>query len=163
MRAPDGDIVKPTFVNPARLVSPRGYNHGVLMPIGSGAQLLTVAGQVGWNGDGRLVSSGFTAQFEQALVNVLAVVTEAGGVPCSIVRLTIYVTDKSLYESEIAAVGEAYRRIMGTHFPAIALVEVKGLVAPGAVVEMEAMAVIGGPIGTVPAASPSPWGATDDE
>jgi enamine deaminase RidA (YjgF/YER057c/UK114 family) len=142
MRTRDRDIVKPRFVNPARLAPPLGYNHGVLVPIGPDAQLLTIAGQVGWNADGHLVDPGFAAQFEQALVNVLAVVTEAGGAPASIVRFTIYVTDKSSYESETAAVGEGYRRVMGKHFPAIALVEVKGLVASGALVEIEAMAVI---------------------
>lgn len=134
--------MKPTFVNPATLVTPRGYNHGVVVPLGNEAQLLTVAGQVGWNGDGRLVGATFTAQFEQALANVLAVVTEAGGQPCSIVRFTIYVTDKSLYVAERPAIGEGYRRVMGKHFPAMAVVEVKGLVEPGALVEVEAMAVI---------------------
>jgi enamine deaminase RidA (YjgF/YER057c/UK114 family) len=145
MRTRDRDIVKPTFVNPAQLTPPRGYNHGVLVPIGPDTQLLTVAGQVGWNADGNLVDPGFAAQFEQSLVNVLAVVTEAGGAPSSIVRFTIYLTDKSSYESEIAAVGEGYRRVMGKHFPAIALVEVKGLVEPGALVEIEAMAVVARP------------------
>ncbi len=142
MRTLECSLVKPTFVNPSRLPPPRGYNHGVLVPIAIDAQLLTVAGQVGWNGSGCLVGATFAAQFEQALSNVLAVVTEAGGQPCSVVRLTIYVTDKNLYEAELTAVGESYRRVMGTHFPAMALVEVKGLVASGALVEIEAMAVI---------------------
>ncbi len=133
----------PTFVNPTVLVPPRGYNHGVLMPIGPGAHLLCVAGQVGWDREGRLASPMFAEQFERALANVVAVVTDAGGQPSSIIRLTIYVTDKTLYEASIAAVGDGYRRVMGKHFPAMALVEIKSLLEAGALVEMEAMAVIG--------------------
>lgn len=135
--------MKPTFINPPGLPSPRGYNHGVLVPIGSGAQLLAVAGQIGSDGDAGVSARPFAQQFEQALANVLAVVIAAGGQPSSIVRLTIYVTDKACYTSELAAVGEGYRRVLGKHFPAIALVEVKGLVEPGALVEIEAMAVVG--------------------
>ncbi len=134
--------VTPKFINPQALAAPSGYNHGVLVRIGPEAQLLTVAGQIGWNRDGRLVASTFAAQFEQALANVVAVVTEAGGQSSSIVRLAIYVTDKNLYTSETAAVGEGYRRVMGKYFPTIALVEVKGLLEPGALVEIEGMAVI---------------------
>jgi enamine deaminase RidA (YjgF/YER057c/UK114 family) len=132
----------PKFINPTSLPTPSGYNHGVLVPIGSEAQLLTIAGQIGWNSDRRLAAPTFADQFEQALTNVLAVVTAAGGRPDSIVRFTIYVTDKSLYASVLGAVGEGYRRVMGKHFPAIALVEVKGLLEPGALVEIEAIAVI---------------------
>ena len=132
----------PTFVNPAVLAPPRGYNHGVVMPVGPDAQLLCVAGQVGWDREGRIVGPTFAVQFEQALANVVAVVTEAGGQPCSVIKLTIYVTDKTLYEADIAAVGDGYRRVMGKHFPAMALVEVRGLLEPGALVEIEAMAVI---------------------
>jgi enamine deaminase RidA (YjgF/YER057c/UK114 family) len=137
----------PKFVNPPGLPAPRGYNHGVLVAIGPEAHLLTVAGQIGWNRDGRLVAATFAAQFEQALANVLAVVAEAGGRSPSIVRLTIYVTDKELYLRETPTTGEGYRRVMGRHFPAISLVEVKGLLEPGALVEIEATAVIAAPDG----------------
>jgi enamine deaminase RidA (YjgF/YER057c/UK114 family) len=125
-------------VNPQALAKPRGYSHGVH---GTG-ELLFVAGQVGWNHEGRMVSDDFVAQFDQALDNVLTVVWEAGGKPESVARLVIYVTDKSVYRSCARAVGEAYRKRMGRHFPAMALVEVKSLLEDDAQVEIEATAVL---------------------
>jgi enamine deaminase RidA (YjgF/YER057c/UK114 family) len=128
------------YINPASLTVPRGYNHGVLVPQGA---LLFVAGQIGSDRDRRLVSDRFTEQFDRALWNLLAVVEEAGGSARSIVRLTIFVTDKSEYLSELEGVGEAYRLRMGRHFPAMTLVEVKALLEPGAKVEIEGTAVVG--------------------
>ena len=82
------------------------------------------------------------SQFDRALGNVLAVVREAGGEPGDIGRFTIYVTDIAQYRASLKPLGEVYRRQMGTHFPAMALVEVKSLVDSNAVVEIEATAVI---------------------
>jgi enamine deaminase RidA (YjgF/YER057c/UK114 family) len=82
------------------------------------------------------------AQFERALSNVVSVVRAAGGGRRDIARLTIYVTDKNEYLSDLKAVGEAYRQVMGKHFPAMALVEVAGLVEPGTRVEIEGTAAI---------------------
>jgi enamine deaminase RidA (YjgF/YER057c/UK114 family) len=127
-------------VNPAGMAAPRGYSHGVLAP--AGARTLFVAGQIGWDGAGRLVGADFVQQFEQALRNILTVVTAAGGGAHDLVRLTVYVTDRAEYSARLAPVGEAYRRVMGRHYPAMALVEVKGLVEPGAKVEIEATAAI---------------------
>jgi enamine deaminase RidA (YjgF/YER057c/UK114 family) len=129
------------LVNPSGMPSPRGYSHGVLAP--AGARTLYVAGQIGWDGAGRLIGDTFLAQFEQALRNVLAVVTAAGGGAHDIARFTIYVTDRTEYTSQLAPVGEAYRRVLGRHYPAMALVEVKALVEAGAKVEIEATAAIG--------------------
>ncbi len=134
----------PTFVNPEQLGVPKGYSNGVLAPVG--ARMLFVAGQVGWDGAQEIVGGGFVGQFTQALANVLVVVREAGGSPEEIVRLRIYVTDKREYLGDLSAVGRAYRSLMGKHFPAMALVEVKGLVEPGARVEIEATAAIGGSV-----------------
>ncbi len=125
-------------VNPATLAPARGYSHGMR---GSG-ELLFVAGQVGWDAAGRLVSDDFARQFGQALDNVLAVVREAGGRPESIGRLTIYVVDKGEYLARARDVGVVYRERMGRHFPAMALVEVKSLLEAGAKVEIEATAVL---------------------
>jgi len=105
-------------------------------------EVLFVAGQVGWDGQGRMVTGGFVAQFAQALANVLAVVREAGGAPASVARLTLYVTDKREYRAQQREVGEAYRRLMGKHFPAMALVEVRGLLEDDARVEIEAVALL---------------------
>lgn len=128
----------PVPVNPASLAPPRGYSHGMK---GAG-EVLFVAGQVGWDGQGRMVTGGFVAQFAQALDNVLAVVRAAGGGPASVARLTLYVTDKREYRAQQREVGEAYRRLMGKHFPAMALVEVRGLLEDDARVEIEAVALL---------------------
>ncbi len=128
------------LINPKELGAPRGYSHGILIPPGS--RLLFVAGQVGWDAEQRLVSEEFLGQFDQALSNVVAVVQAAGGDARHIARLTIYVLDKQDYLEDLTAVGEAYRRVMGRHFPAMALVEVRGLIEPGAKVEIEGTAAI---------------------
>jgi enamine deaminase RidA (YjgF/YER057c/UK114 family) len=103
---------------------------------------LYVAGQIGWDSSFAIVSPSFVAQFAQALANVVSVVREAGGHPTDICRLTIYVVDKVEYAAASKEVGAAYRGVMGRHFPAMSLVEVKGLLEPGAKVEIEATAVI---------------------
>jgi enamine deaminase RidA (YjgF/YER057c/UK114 family) len=103
---------------------------------------LFIAGQIGWDGDSRIVSDDFADQFSQALGNVLAVVREAGGQPDNIARLLIFVTDKAEYSSRLRDIGSAYRQLMGKHFPAMTLVEVSNLLEPLAKVEIEAFAVI---------------------
>jgi enamine deaminase RidA (YjgF/YER057c/UK114 family) len=125
-------------VNPDGLAEPRCYSHGVA---GHG-ELLFVAGQIGWTREGRMVSSDVVAQFDQALDNVLTVVWAAGGKAESVARLVIYVTDKNEYRSAAKAIGEAYRKRMGRHYPAMALVEVKSLLEDDAKVEIEAVAVL---------------------
>ena len=131
---------RPATINPEALGAPRGFSHGVLAPAGS--RLLFVAGQVGWDHEQRLAPGGFVPQFERALENIRAVVEQAGGRMDELCRLTIYVTDRRLYETELRAVGEAYRRVVGRHFPAMALVEVAALLEPGALVEIEATAAL---------------------
>ncbi len=126
------------IVNPPQLARPRGYSHGIR---GRGDTLF-VAGQIGWTGEGRLVSDDFVAQFAQALDNVLAVVRAAGGAPDCVARLTVYVTDKAEYVASAKALGAAWRERMGRHYPAMALVEVKSLLEPAAKVEIEATAIL---------------------
>jgi enamine deaminase RidA (YjgF/YER057c/UK114 family) len=128
------------LINPAELGAPSGYSNGVLAP--AGARILFVAGQIGWNREKQIVSHDFVEQFELALTNVMAVVTEAGGKPEDVARLTVYVTDKELYQADLAGLGRAYRRVMGMHYPAMALVEVRALLEPGAMVEIEGTAAI---------------------
>ena len=89
-----------------------------------------------------VIAGGFVAQFERALGNVLAVVEAAGGTATDVVRLTLYVTDCGEYLADLGAVGVAYRRRMGRHYPAMTLVEVTRLVEPGACVELEATAAL---------------------
>jgi len=129
----------PEIINPDSLAPPRGYSNGIVLGPG---RVLFVAGQVGWDRESKIVSDDFAAQFEQALRNVVDVVREAGGQPEHVGRLTIYVTDKKRYVTQTREVGRAYRELMGKHFPAMALVEVAGLLEEGALVEIEATAVI---------------------
>ncbi|MDP2480522.1 MAG: RidA family protein [Candidatus Palauibacterales bacterium] len=128
------------IVNPGALGKPRGWNHGLLAP--AWGRLLLVAGQTDRDADGKIRGSTFVEQFRGALVNVLAVVREAGGAAGDIGRLTVYVTDLAAYRASRRPLGEAYRELMGRHYPAMAVLEVTGLVDEGAVVEIEATAVL---------------------
>ena len=101
-----------------------------------------IAGQIGWNASAKLVSDDFVAQVEQALSNIVAVLAEAGGAPRHLTRLTWYITDKAAYVARQKDIGEAYRRVIGRHFPAMTLVVVAGLLEEGAQVEIEATAVV---------------------
>jgi enamine deaminase RidA (YjgF/YER057c/UK114 family) len=62
--------------------------------------------------------------------------------------MTVYVTDLAEYRAARAALGGVWRERFGRHYPAMALLEVKGLVDRGAKVEIEATAVLAG--GTQP-------------
>lgn len=128
------------LINPASLGNPKGFSHGVLAS--ASGQLLFIAGQIGWDENQQIVSANFVEQFDRALANVVTVVKEAGGTADEIARLVIYVTDKNEYIMNLKAVGATYRAHMGRHFPAMALVEVKGLLEDKAKVEIEAVAVL---------------------
>ena len=122
------------------MMSPgRGYSNIVIAQPG---RTVFIAGQIGWDASGQMTSFSFAGQFEQALSNVVALVREAGGAPTDICRLTIYVTDRLAYLNASKEIGEAYRRLMGKHYPAMTAVEVKALVEVTAKVEIEATAVI---------------------
>ena len=125
-------------INPGSLARPVGFSHGMR---GSG-ELLFVAGQIGWDRNGRMVSADLVGQFGQALANVLEVVAAAGGTPASVARLVLYVTDKSEYRSQRKPIGAAYRERMGAHYPAMTLVEVRALLEDDAKVEIEAVAIL---------------------
>jgi enamine deaminase RidA (YjgF/YER057c/UK114 family) len=128
------------LINPESLGAPRGYSNGLLAE--AGGKLLFVAGQIGWNEQQTLVSSDFVEQFDQALANVMTVVTAAGGTREQVARLVIYVTNKNEYKGRLREVGERYQARMGKHFPAMVLVEVKSLLDDAAKVEIEAIAVL---------------------
>lgn len=117
--------------------APRGYANGIV----TDGPLVHVGGQIGWRPDGTF-PAGLLAQVEQALANVVAVVEAAGGRADTVARLTWYVTDIDAYRGSLSALGGVYRGVMGRHFPAMALVEVAGLVEPEALVEIEAVAVL---------------------
>jgi enamine deaminase RidA (YjgF/YER057c/UK114 family) len=117
---------------------PRGYSNGILA---EGRQVF-VAGQIGWDSQGRFVSPNLAGQVKQSLENILAVLAEAAGRPEHIVRLTWFVTSREEYYAELAQIGAAYREVMGKHFPAISVVQVVALMEAQAKVEIEATAVI---------------------
>ena len=128
------------LINPESLGAPRGYSNGVLTD--AGGRLLFVAGQIGWDERHTIISEDFVVQFDRALANVIAVVTEAGGNPQQIARLAIYVANKTEYVGRREEVGKVYRAHFGKHFPAMVLVEVKSLLDDEAKVEIEAIAVL---------------------
>jgi enamine deaminase RidA (YjgF/YER057c/UK114 family) len=129
------------FLHPKHWARARGFSNGIAA---EGRQVF-VAGQVGWNAEQQFTSDDFAAQVEQALANIVAVLGEAGARPEHIVRLTWYVTDKQEYTARLRDVGEAYRRVLGRHFPTMTLVQVVALVEDRAKVEIEATAVVPGP------------------
>jgi len=130
--------------SPHQLLHPRHWKRakGYANGIAAEGRIVFVAGQIGWNADQKFESQDFVAQTRRALQNIVAVVREAGGTPEHITRLTWFITDKKEYLSRLAEVGEAYRSVMGTHFPAMTMVQVVALVEDDAKVEIEASAVM---------------------
>jgi enamine deaminase RidA (YjgF/YER057c/UK114 family) len=126
------------ILQPPGWAKPRGFSNG----IAASGRLVFIAGQVGWTGEGTWEARDFAGQFRQAMKNILEVLAQAGGRPEHIVRLTWYVLDKAEYQASLLAVGKAYRDLMGRHYPAMAVVQVSGLVEQAARLEIEATAVV---------------------
>ena len=124
------------FLEPPGWPRPKGYANG----IAATGETIFVGGQIGWDAQGRF-AEGLAAQIEQALANILAVLAEAGAAATDITRLTWYLVDVEDYLAQQGEIGAAYRRIMGRHFPAMAVVQVVRLVERQALVEIEATAV----------------------
>ena len=125
-------------INPPGWPRPSGYAQGIVAQ----GRYLAISGQIGWNERNELVSDDFLEQARQALRNVMTVLAAAEGTAEHLVRLTWYVTDRHEYRDNLKALGAAYREILGTHYPAMALVEVAALLEDGAKVEIEATAVL---------------------
>jgi NAD(P)-dependent dehydrogenase (short-subunit alcohol dehydrogenase family) len=134
--------MSPELVNPESLGKPKGFSHGVLAP--RKGRLLFVAGQPGWENDNPAKPPGFPEQFARALDKVLTVVSAAEGKPTDVVRMVCYVTDLAAYRASLQHLAEIWKARLGKHYPAMALVEVRGLVDQGAMVEIEATAVVTG-------------------
>ena len=126
------------FLHPRSWKQPKGFANG----IAATGRLVFLAGQVGWNAEQKFDSGDFVAQTRQALANIVALVQEAGGGPQHVTRLTWFVTDKKEYLSRLGELGQAYRSVMGRHFPVMTLVQVVALVEDQAKVEIEATAVV---------------------
>ncbi len=129
-------------IHPSHFPRPRGYADGIVTVVPQGGRILHVSGQIGWDGDAHLVSPDFTVQFLQALDNFIAVVREAGGATEHIVKLLMFVTDLEAYRAATTAIGEGWRGRLGKHYPAMSLVKVAGLLEPGALVEIEGVAIL---------------------
>jgi enamine deaminase RidA (YjgF/YER057c/UK114 family) len=126
-------------INPAGLARPSGFSHAVSAPAG---RLVFLAGQLGTDRDGQLVPGGVVAQFEQALGNLLAALAAAGGQPSDLASLTIYLTDVAEYQVHGKEIGAVWRRLAGQDYPAMAGVGVTQLWLPGALVEIQGIAVV---------------------
>jgi enamine deaminase RidA (YjgF/YER057c/UK114 family) len=119
---------------------PKGYSNG----ISAKGRMIFTAGVVGWDEHESFPEHTLHGQFAQALINTLEILAADGAGPQHIVRMTIYVIDRAEYLNSRDEIGAAWREIMGPNYPAMALVEVKGLVEPAAKVEMETTAVVEG-------------------
>lgn len=127
-----------TILQPEGWAKPIGYANGVAA---SGRQVF-VGGQVGWNGQCQFETDDFVGQVKQTLQNVVAVLAEAGAGPQHITTMTWYFTDKAEYLGNLKGIGQAYREVIGKHFPAMAAVQVVALVEDRAKIEIQAIAVI---------------------
>ena len=130
-------------IHPSQFPKPRGYANGILTDM-PGGRVLHIAGQIGWDKDARIVSPDFAVQFLQALDNVIDIVREAGGATEHIVKLLAFVTDLEAYRAATTAIGEGWRGRLGKYYPAMSLVKVSGLLEPGALVEIEGVAILPG-------------------
>ncbi len=128
------------IIHPEGWKAAKGYANGISAP--ASGRVIYVGGQIGWNADQVFECHDLLGQMEQTLRNVLAVVEAGGGTAADIVRLTWYVTDKKDYVNNQKEVGEVYRKVMGRHFPAMAMVQVADLMEDEALVEIEATAVV---------------------
>ncbi len=117
---------------------PRGYANGV----SAVGRTIFVAGQIGWNAQQQLVGSDLVSQARQALLNILVVLAEDNARAEHLVRLTWYVTNRTQYLNASTELGVVYREVLGRHYPAMSAVEVSALMEEGAVVEVEATAVV---------------------
>jgi enamine deaminase RidA (YjgF/YER057c/UK114 family) len=124
-------------LQPSGWPQPKGYANGIMAE----GRLVVTGGVVGWDVAGRF-ADGFVAQVRQTLENIVAILAEGGARPDHLVRLTWYVVDMDEYVSNLRALGKAYREVLGTHYPSMALVQVVRLVEPSARVEIEATAVV---------------------
>ena len=128
------------MLNPRNWKPAKGYANAVA----ASGRTVFVGGQIGWNGDQQFETDDFVAQTRQALENIRDILAVAGAAPDRITRMTWFITDKREYLSRLAEVGEAYRSVMGRHFPAMTMVQVAALIEDRAKVEIEATAVLEG-------------------
>jgi enamine deaminase RidA (YjgF/YER057c/UK114 family) len=125
-------------VNPSSLARPSGFSHAV---VASGTTV-HLAGQTGMTADGSIVGGGVVAQFERALGNLLAALEGAGGSPSDLVSMTVYVVDMDEYRAHSREIGQVWKRLVGTDYPAMAGIGVARLWDAEALVEVQGVAVL---------------------
>jgi enamine deaminase RidA (YjgF/YER057c/UK114 family) len=125
-------------LQPDGWAKPIGYANGVE----ARGRTVFIGGQIGWNTRGEFDASDLPGQVRQTLANIVAILAEGGAGPQHITTMTWYVIDRKQYSASLKAVGDAYRLIIGRHFPAMAVVEVSGLIEDQALVEIQATAVV---------------------
>jgi enamine deaminase RidA (YjgF/YER057c/UK114 family) len=126
------------IIRPEGWPTPKGYSNA----IGGRGRLVFVAGQIGWTPDGCWETDDFVGQLRQTLLNTIAILAAADAGPEHIVRMTWYVVDKQEYLARLREIGACWREIVGPHFPALALVQVAGLVEDRARLEIETTALV---------------------
>jgi enamine deaminase RidA (YjgF/YER057c/UK114 family) len=124
---------------PEGWAAPVGYANGIEVEAG---RIVFIAGQVGWDAQQRFASPEIAPQFEQALVNILAVLALAGGEPRHICRMTAYCCDRDAYLAARRELGAIWKRHMGAHYPAMSMIFVADLLDHPAKIELEATAVL---------------------
>lgn len=125
-------------LQPAGWAKPVGYANGME----ARGRTVFVGGQIGWNAECRFEAHDLAGQVRQTLENIVAILREAGAGPEHVTTMTWYVLDRKQYSASLKEIGAAYRATMGRHFPAMAVVEVSGLVEDEALVEIQATAVV---------------------
>jgi enamine deaminase RidA (YjgF/YER057c/UK114 family) len=123
---------------PAGWPRPKGYSNG----ISASGRMVFTAGIIGWDEEQRFVAFDLPGQFRQLLINTLTILAEGGAGPEHVVRMTWYVVDRNDYVANLTVLGGIYRELMGSHYPAMAVVEVAALVEPLARIEIETIAVV---------------------
>lgn len=126
------------LIEPPGWKRPNGYAYGVMAQ----GRLLVTGGMVGWDENEEFANDDLVDQARQALINTKAVLSEAGAGPEHVVRMTWYIIDRQAYLSRLKDLGQAYREVMGRHYPAMAMVQVAGLIEADARVEIETTAVL---------------------
>ena len=127
------------ILQPEGWAAPKGYANGVA----ARGRMVFVGGQIAWNADAVFETDDLVAQIRQTLLNVVAIVARAGGRPEDVTTLTWYLLDKREYLARSREIGQVYREVLGRHFPAMAAVQVSGLIEERAKVEIQAIAVVG--------------------
>ncbi|WP_107094906.1 RidA family protein [Streptomyces chattanoogensis] len=126
-------------VNPAHLAPPTGFSHGVRAASGT---MVFLAGQTALDGEGRIVGDGIVAQFERALGNLLDVAAASGAGPSDLAKLTVFAVDVADYRRHAREIGLVWKRLVGTDFPAMAVIGTTRLWDEAALVEIEGIAVV---------------------